>query len=197
MSAELLHAIEDTFRWLERTDDQGDFCMYPFSQPYSVVGPGPECRLMIYTPKPGRWCTSPYSILDCQEVGLIGRYGLPNQHDYKWIASLTAGIRCLFVGDADPADLLIFSCLRAHMQIEWFGVSDLFLERLGSKIDDNHTIRLSVPEQEGLRAARKFCPDLATLLGPNCFEILSGGRKVELEAAVSRATVDAALWFAN
>jgi len=90
----------------------------------------------------------------------------------------------IFVGDADPVDLLVFAWLREHLSTEWFGVSDRFLLAQGMRFRPRVQIPLASSEQETIEQLGRFCPDYRMLLGKECSALLDAGMKIELEGAL-------------
>jgi len=96
----------------------------------------------------------------------------------------------IFVGDADPPDILVFSWLREYVPIRWHGVNDEFLVRHGNRDYGGIRIPLSDAERETVRKLPQFCPDFRELLGEYCSSLLDDGFKIELEGAI----IDRTAW---
>ena len=138
----------------------------PLTHPYSVTVPSPGTRCILYT-------TKPMSVAHALEDGLpsiqvVGRAGLPNEDDGEWLRTLTGDRIVLFLGDADPADLLIFVWLRSQMAISHVGVSDLLAQKLGVRLGDSLSIALADDEKTALSLLANLCPEYRALVGPHC-----------------------------
>jgi hypothetical protein len=84
----------------------GELVRLPVTHPYSVTVPSPGTRYVLCTTKPA-------CVLHTLEQGgglasmqVVGRAGLPNEDDAVWLRTLAGGRIVLFLGDADPADLV-------------------------------------------------------------------------------------------
>jgi len=119
-----------------------------------------------------------------QPVATIGQYGLPWNADSIIPLGSLRGCNCLFVGDADPADLFVFAWLREQMPIAWHAVNDDFLVRRGNR--DNVAIRISLTEAEASAVSilPELCPDHRRLLGEYCSTLFDMGLKIEVEGAL-------------
>jgi hypothetical protein len=172
-----------------RAHEDGEFCQSPLDCPFELANVSSSCRTLIYTTK--RHCVR--RLIEVSganaRVGMIGRYGLPCKDDVERIVNLKGDRMCIFLGDADPPDLLVFAWIRAHLPISWWGVSDAFLAAFGVEPTTNRTVRLSDSELLALAEVNELCPDFRDLLGPKCASLLDDGRKLELEGAVNFATV--------
>ena len=96
--------------------------------------------------------------------------------------------RLFFVGDADPADLMIFRWLQillGQRKILHLGVNDGLLRSSTIKIQKSFTIRLSRSEREALAMLDEVFPDYRNVVGPNCAGILKQNRKIEAEVLFS------------
>lgn len=122
--------------------------------------------------------------------GLVGRYGLPNDNDLKWLSSLAACHGLTFLGDAAPCDLLVFAWLRSHMDISFLGLNDRLLDACGVSPDARMVVTLAKSESDAMSLMRDIVPDLVTLLGPTCCDILNAGGKLELEALISFSNLE-------
>ena len=155
----------------------------PVTHPYSVTVPSPETRCVLYT-------TKPMSVAHALEDGLpsmqvIGRTGLPNEDDAEWLRTLAGDRIVLFLGDADPADLLVFAWLRSQMPISHVGVSDLLAQKLGVRLEHSLSIALADEEKTALSLLANLCPEYRWLVGPHCAAFLDQGRKIEIEAVIN------------
>ncbi len=176
-------------QWLVDHED-GDFWIPPIGHPYSVIPPSAKSQCILYTTKP-QCVMQPFSHcspdLPC---GVIGRHGLPNDCDLDWLQSSCGGLPFLYVGDADPSDLLIFAWLRSHIDVSYRGLNDSLLEKFGVTLDDRITIAQSDTESAAMQFVSECVPDFAELLGPECTAILNSGCKIELECLISLATIE-------
>ena len=175
-------------RRISEIDDGGEFTDLPRAQAFSVIGPPPRSHDIIYTTKV-RVTSQLFQAIgnDCS-VGMLGRYGLPDDHDIPWIVDFVRGKAVYFLGDCDPFDLLVFAWLRRSIPIEFLGISDAIITTLGVRVDNATTIPLAAEEERALVLLREVLPEFPTLIGPTCAELLSANRKLELEVIVSRAT---------
>ena len=120
--------------------------------------------------------------------GVVGRHGLPNESDINWLQSTADGRRLVFVGDADPCDLLVFAWMQSRIDIVHHGLNDSLLEQCGVSLNDRMTIAQSESKSAAMPLLSAFAPQFPTLLGPNCANLIQAGRKVELEVLASFAT---------
>ena len=79
---------------------------------------------MLYTTKPPCVLHALEQGADVASIQVVGRPGLPNEDDARWLQALAADREILFLGDSDPADLLIFAWLRSQLPMKHVGVSD-------------------------------------------------------------------------
>jgi hypothetical protein len=180
-------------KWFIDLDD-GEF-LQPRGYPYVVVPPSPTSKFFLYTTKRDGILSKFALDPGIHSFGVIGRYGLPDEEDVEWLKSAAGGRQFLFVGDADPPDLLVFSWLRSRLNIAFRGLNDTLLQKCGVILNDRNTIRLSPTEAAAMQLARQQLPDLVELLGPNCTALLNAGRKIEVEALISFATVEPHVMF--
>lgn len=185
MSDDVATLIEQFFA--DQHDD-GDFSIASHGASFSFVAPRGDGGRIIYTTK-RHAVQSAFTEDDAPcDVGMIGRYGLPNRSDVPWLRRMLGDLELHFLGDMDPPDLMIFAWLRAALHpsvIVHFGVNDSLCERLRLTIPDNFTIPLSPSEQAALPLLAKLFPDFADTVGPVCAKRLHDGYKVEVEAIVS------------
>lgn len=167
--------------WFKRSDDS-DFAVLPTSIASQLEGNFELAQTIIYTTK--QHCLS--RILGISElpnpIASVGRYGLPAFADLRLFRRNS--VTLLFIGDADPVDLLVFSWLREHVPFAWYGINDLFLEKHGTR--DTSLIHLQLSESERLVRPHldAICPNYRELLGPYCSALLDNGYKIELEGAI-------------
>jgi hypothetical protein len=185
MSGDVATLIEQFFA--DQLDD-GDFSIASHGAQFSFVGPRSDRGRIIYTTKRHAVQSAlNHDDAPC-DVGMIGRYGLPNRSDVSWLRRMLGDSELQFLGDMDPPDLLIFAWLRAALGpdvIIHFGVNDSLCERLKVVIPDSFTIPLSPSERAALPLLEKVFPDFADTVGPVCAKRLHDGYKVETEAVVS------------
>lgn len=94
----------------------------------------------------------------------------------------------LFVGALKPLDLTVFAMLRSAIPVRYLGIDDRWLrlcrESLKPKFSIDRLTPLMRPlEREHFALVREMLPDLETLVGSRCFELLSSGRVFPFEAA--------------
>jgi hypothetical protein len=174
--------------WFETHEDgDGDFFISPSGYPFSVIPPKADTESIVY-------CTKQHCLLelvrelgDDHTVAAVMRGGLPSVEEADWLSSMVGSRRLLFLGDADPADLLIFAWLREHLPVQHVGLSDRLLRQCGVESRDNLTIALSEPEVSALPLVTQCLGALMGYLGPRCSRLLFSGRKTELEALFSFA----------
>jgi hypothetical protein len=176
-------------QWFIDHEDE-EFANPPRCDAYSVILPERTSPYVVYTTKPGALRQLLALCPNDSTAGVIGRYGLPGDGDEAWLESLANGRQCLFIGDADPPDLLVFAWLRARMAISFRGLNDWLLGRCGVTVADRITIPHSRAETAAMPLLREQVPDHSELIGPGCSAVLDSGRKVELESLFSFATVD-------
>lgn len=181
--------IRDWFATHE--DDQGDFFVATRDRPFSVIPPTAGIKEIMY-------CTKQHCLrrllrdLGGQlHMAAVMRGGLPSSDDVEWLRGQVGSQRMLFLGDADPCDLLTYALLREHLPIDYVGVSDGLLLRCGVDLDESLTIQLVPPEIEALSLIVECLGDLESQLGPWCAGLLSLGRKIEMEALFSFANFPA------
>lgn len=177
-------------KWFTQADGHDDFWRCGPADPFTVVGPkgtgGDET--FVFAPKGYLILESKRVYREFDGIGLLSRSGVPQAQDVEWIRRVLDGRRMAFLGDMDPVDLLSFVWWRAWLgaeQVEYLGVSDRYLDRLGVEIPDNYTISLSTWEIMALDVLEVVCPEYRDLVGPNGAAILADGRKIELEAVMS------------
>ena len=178
--------IRDWFANQENAN--GDFYIATSGHPFTVIPPKPNTDTIVY-------CTKQHCILKLvhelgsnHSFGVILRSGLPSDEDANWLCSEVGSRRLLFLGDADPSDLLIFSWLHERLPIEYGGLTDQLLVQCGVEMSDNLTIQLAEFELAALLLVTQCLGDLTSQLGPWCSGLLSSGRKIEVEALFSFAT---------
>lgn len=164
-----------------RTHEDGEFCQLPSDFKSAQVGDFAHARTILYTTK--RHCLARIKGLSFLEppIATIGRPGLPLPDE---LSLLRGSSRCrVFIGDADPPDLMVFAWIREHLPIVWHGVSDAFLDNHGTRDMPWIRVRLSRSESKACKYLPVFCPDYRELLGPYCSSLLDDGFKIEVEGA--------------
>jgi hypothetical protein len=194
-----INVMKNQFRdWFDQHDGgDGDFCIAPRSYPFDVVPPTLATDTVLY-------CTKPHTILKLlHELGeeppfaAVLRRGLPSEADADWLAATAGSRRLLFLGDADPADLLIYAYLRERLAIEYRGLSDELLVKCGVPFENRLTIEMKPSERAAMPLVLQHLCDLPSSLGPWCAGLLNAGRKIELEALFSYANCGTAKIAAN
>ncbi len=168
--------------WFQDKDD-GEFCVYPADHKSVLTGDHAVARTIIYTTK--RHCLRKIDGLALESpIATIGRGGLPVIEDLALLRYQVGTVNRVFIGDADPPDILVFSWLREHVPILWHGVNDDFLMRHGKLPEPCIKIPMSDSERETVQKLQEFCPDFRELLGQYCASSLDQGFKIELEGAI-------------
>lgn len=173
--------------YFEKTNG-GDFYVAERTNAFSVLPPDPDTNVVVYFSK-----TTPYHLLverlsEDRRFAPIARGFLPAEHEADWMRQLVGERRFVFLGDADPVDLLIYAWLRQRVPIEYVGLSDRLLDATGTPRCDNLLIKLNEQESAALPLLHQSISDLEALIGPWCAGLLSSGRKIEAEAMLSFAT---------
>lgn len=169
--------------WFAEHDD-GEFSIPPKDAPYLTIPLPLSSKYVLYTTKPQSillFSRKGSSDLPC---GVIGRYGLPDESDVPWLRSCASGRRFLFVGDADPCDLLVFAWLRSRVDIAFRGLSDTLLNACGVSIKNSITIPQSDSESAAMPLVHEHLPEFAELVGHGCAEVIRSGRKIEVESLI-------------
>lgn len=176
-------------KWFLDHED-GDFAILPPGQPYAVVPAPARAQCVLYTTKAqsmlAALCRNGVEV----PCGVIGRYGLPAEDDVNFIKALVGKRQFVFVGDADPCDLLIFGWLRSWIDISFRGVNDLLYELCGATLDERFTIAQSDAEFAAMPLVAGCVGDYTSLVGSNCARVLAAGRKVEVESLVASAMLN-------
>jgi hypothetical protein len=177
-------------RWFAKHND-GEFgpgIRVGRSFPYSVVGPATDGAPVVFTTKPSVVLAATDQDEVADGTGVIGRYGLPSLRDLDWIGRIVGARTVLFLGDMDPADLMVFAWLRNSLcasQFTFTGVNDALLEAAGLSATTPLSLPLAASEQQSMTLLRTVLPDLADTVGRDCARMLEQGRKIELEAVRS------------
>jgi len=174
-------------RWFARHAD-GDFVFADRDSTYAVLGPASRPGPIIYTTKRHAIGRAIGESRNGSKLGLIAHRGLPHAADLTWIRKVVAGQRVFFLGDLDPADLLIFAWLRLRLRptrLTHLGISDSYLAALKAKVPPSFHIRYSPTEEASLRLLAEAFADWPAVVGPQCAALVEQQKKIELEAVVS------------
>lgn len=183
------HATEIE-NWFAQCDVNGDleFVRWPNDSQITVIEPIDTSTALLYATKPAVAALA-FNESQCRaQLGLIGRYGLPNETDVNRILHNIGDSKVYFLGDMDPVDLLIFAWLRerlAGVLVEYTGVGDAYLAALEIELPDSFEITFATSERAAMSLLNKVFPDLNEIVGPKCADLLQHGRKIEIEAAVT------------
>lgn len=173
-------------QWFRENSD-GDFACEEPRGAYVVSTPANTRVPVLFTTKPRTILHAIAASEDSQQIGLVGRYGLPAERDLTWIRALVGNRKLLFLGDLDPADLMVFAWLRSRLHpamVRFLGISDDLLKRIATRANEQNTIALSPTELAAREVLPSVVPDLPKLIGPTCDDLLANGRKLELEAVL-------------
>lgn len=184
MDVDLPNQIAD---WFDKHPD-GEFVHLSNEHPYQIIGPTSADDRIVFTTKPDCVVDSFQRLRATTPLPVIGRRGLPQLSDLGWIQRMIDGRNALFVGDCDPADLLVFVWLRAHLNIQYCGICDALLAALRVPEDSLLSIPLSESEAGALLLVESVWPDFSDSLGPRCVKLLASGRKYELEGVMNAAS---------
>ncbi len=175
--------------WFSSHADEIDFFVAPRSYPFAVFPPATAADAVIYCTK--KQCL--YHLVEklnaAASFGAIMRGGLPSDTDMHWLQSIVGSRRLLFLGDADPPDLLLFAWLRQRMNISYVGTCEQLLAKCGVPLGENLTIPMSNSERAAMPLLRRHLPDAGEVVGEWCYDLLESEHKIELEALFSGATV--------
>jgi hypothetical protein len=175
--------------WFAKHDgEDGDFFISSRGHPFSVVPPRDTTETVVYCTKQHCILTLFHDLCDEPSFAAILRSGLPSEAEADWLGAIVGSRRFLFLGDADPADLLIFAYLRERVAIKYLGLTDELFFQCGVPLGDNLTIAMSESELAASSLMSECFVDLQTELGKWCSGLLRSGHKVELEALFSFAT---------
>ena len=172
--------------WFGEHED-GEFLRLPTTHPYAGTIPSPDARCILYTTKPPCVLHALEQCADVASIQVVGRPGLPNEDDARWLQALAGDREILFLGDCDPADLLVFAWLRSQIPLTHVGVSDSLVRSLSVHVEDNMTIPLADSEREAAFLLTDVWPDYRQVVGSQCAGLLERGRKLEVEAVISWA----------
>ncbi len=175
MANTLAESIEKWF-----SDREGEFVDYGSKFPSYKNSSFATAEVLVYTTK-YHALTRVANKLFGTDVGILARPGLPRLDDLQAIEATYT--RLVFLGDADPADLLTFAWLRAYTSIEFLGVNDQFLRNYFTGPWDRIHIALSECELASLTFLAQIMPEYPALVGPYCSMLLANGFKIELEGA--------------
>ncbi len=180
---------EEIHDWF--VNHEGDDFLAPSrDHPYSVIPTPAGSDCVLYTTKPSSVIAALSRTPAGFPCGLVGRYGLPGEDDIAFLEHLVRDRRFVFVGDADPCDLLIFVWLRSRIDISFHGLSDRLYEQCGMTLEERTTMVQSDAESAAMPLIVRFVPDFNSLLGSDCARLIDSGRKVEVESLVTSAKLD-------
>lgn len=169
--------------WFAEHDDDGEFALGTRALPFSVIRPAGAAAPVLLTTKP----SVVMPIIDREArhgFGMIGRYGLPDEADLRWILKVIGRHPLFFLGDMDPVDLMVFAWLRAVLRprpVTYLGVNDDFFKALELPSTGSFSIPCGPSERESLAFLKRVFPDLTEKVGHKCAEMLDRGEKIELE----------------
>lgn len=172
-------------RWFASHDGDGEFVCYPRTVPFSVIGPARAFRTTILTTKPLLVARILSHLEPAEDIGMVGRYGLPNETDIAWIRTLIGPSRLAFLGDMDAADLLVYAHLQQHFLpnvISYLGINDHFLGDAPIQFYEPLSFPCSASEQGALSLLQAVLPNIQDVVGSQCTRLLNAGMKIELEA---------------
>ncbi|TWT77403.1 hypothetical protein Pla123a_20640 [Posidoniimonas polymericola] len=166
----------------------GDFFVAEPINAFSVLPPDHDTNVVVYFSKTTtfRWLIQ--RLGENRRFAAIARGFLPADHEVDWMRQFVGERRFVFLGDADPVDLLTFAWLRQRLPIEYTGLSDDLLQATGTPRNDSLLINLNEQETAALPLVQQFIDDLPGLVGQWCAGLLASGRKIEAEAMLSCAT---------
>jgi hypothetical protein len=173
--------------WFADHED-GEFVVASGDYRFAVVEPAGKTDPIVFTTKPHPVLAAIDASRHSISLGLIGRYGLPAESEIASFRSRLAGHPLYFLGDMDPADLMIYCWLRTQLApkpLFHIGVSDGYLETLSADLPDSFILRSSPFEVASLELLERVFPDVRATVGERSSRLLNEGRKIELEAVVS------------
>lgn len=179
------NAIRDWFASHQNGD--GDFFVAAGCDPFTVIPPRSTNNTIIYSTKKHNVLRLAHDLGSELAFGAVLRCGLPSSEDIDWLRTFVGSRRLIFLGDADPADLLTFALLREHLPIEYIGLTDQLLTKAEVEPGDHLTIALSDSEAAALPLLSDCFGELSSHLGYWCSSLLSSSRKIEVEALLSFA----------
>jgi hypothetical protein len=180
--------IDQIEKWFTGEHADGDFIPADRRQSYAVIGPTAKSKRVIYCTKTG---VASRAIADDSvnfDHGLISRFGLLLEADVAWLSDIIGKRELIFIGDLDPVDLMIFSWLREQLpsiKLQHHGINDRFIAGLNVLIPKTYRIPLCSSEKAAFSVLNAILNDIKETLGPECYEILQGGYKIELEAVAT------------
>jgi hypothetical protein len=170
--------------WFEAHED-GELMVSERGAPWRVIFPSVLSQVVIYTTK---FQAVGEAVCQCSmepPVGLLARYGLPREDEVQALKQFVGERRLLYIGDADPCDLLIFAWLSTRLTISYRGLSDTLLEKCAVSLNKSIMIGQSADEVASHALLDQQLPDWRELVGPRLAEILAAGKKVEAEVLVT------------
>lgn len=139
---------------------------------------------------------------------VLSRLGMPTESFLRTVRCYVADVELplLFIGALNPIDLTIFAILRygnpqfaerpeTAIRVKYIGLDDRWLRLcralIRPKFATGTIIRpMRPPEREHFALVREMVPDLETLVGPECFELLTSGHVFRFEAASNPGLYD-------
>lgn len=177
--------------------DEDEFVTLPREAPYCVVPPPTNESPILY-------CTKASFVLSCldqlgispfAEIGLVGRYGLPQPSDADWLGQMLEHRAVGFLGDLDAVDLLIFAWLGRQFptaRITYLGLGDDLLSAAGIALAESSNLdQVASPEEQQQQSfVRTLLPELGSLIGQASDQKMKSGRKLELPAVFCQQVPD-------
>ncbi len=173
------------------------------------AGSSPSLTLWMTGPRPRRiLVTTKATWIGWAEAAIpagllvVQRYGLPSQAHVEWVreTGMRMGAKIVFVGDLDPLDLTIFAAWRSGnpafregrerpLPIRYGGIADGWARRAGGFQEWSSRIRIAMQpfERDHWALLKRLLPDAEAHVGADCFRLLEGGHKVEIEGATNPA----------
>mgnify|MGYP000892086697 CR=1 FL=1 len=173
--------------WFSEYGEDGEFVHADRAAPYSVIGPLDSTRWLVFTSKPKIVSEAIENCWAPAQLGMVGRYGLPDETDLNWLRGLIGSCELLFLGDMDPVDLMVYLWLRESLKesISHLGVNDAFLDSLELASTESLCMPCALPEQKALIVLEQIFPDLRETIGTEYTQLLKRGYKIEVEGIVS------------
>ncbi len=166
-------AAELIERWFLEHRDDGEFAFETGPGTFSVVAPRSGTAGIILATKGALVASAIRACAGGTDVGMIARYGLWHHAEIAWIRKAAANHPLLFLGDMDPADLMIFCWLRLRLRpkrIQHLGVNDAYLDALGVDLPRPFIMRRSPSERKSRPVLARVLPDLRDVVGDEMLE---------------------------
>ena len=165
--------------------NDGEFVRHDRAVPYSLIGVRTTSGNLIFTTKPATLSALFEACNVTDQLGIVGRYGLPDAGDVRWIRSLARGHSLAFLGDMDPVDLMIFVWLREKLRpipIAHLGINDEFLKVLRIDSIKARLQAMAPSEEKSVPVLGKIFLDVRDAVGQKCARVLERRQKLELES---------------